>query len=240
MSQVVAVGAGTLVPKAESGALSPRSSPTGRSAILGPVKNQAAQSALQEPESATALAALLEQVAAGNRASFNALYDATVSRVYSMAMRVVSRHELAEEVVGDVYIQIWERSVSFDSARGTPVSWLLMLSRSRSIDILRREKARSPDTTAIPADQLSASSDADEGPENWLEWLDRRSSIYRALETLQPEQRQLIALSFFRGHSHAEIAGITGQPLGTVKTQIRRGLTALRLAIDEPETTAEA
>lgn len=160
-----------------------------------------------------------------------ALYDATLSRVYGLVLRVVRRPALAEEVVEDTYFQVWRQAVRFDPERGNAIAWLLGMARSRAIDALRREArfnhpSLDDDEVAdvvgpgLPADELL---DAARG----------HAELHRALLLLNAQPRQLVALAFFRGLSHEAIASQTCLPLGTVKSQIRRALITLRQALGD-------
>lgn len=173
------------------------------------------------------LAPLLREIGEKDRQAFEQFYDATCPRVFGLALRITQRRELAEEVVCDVFVHVWENSAQYDASRGSVIAWLMTICRSRSIDALRREKARSGDKDrddALRVDQI----DHEDDPLDLLEAIDRKSTVYSALKRLNDEQRQLIALAFFRGYSYAEIADFTAKPLGTVKSQIRRALIALR------------
>ena len=155
-----------------------------------------------------------------------ALYEATLPRVYGLVLRLVRRSQLAEEVAEDVFFQVWRQAPRFDPARGRPLTWLLGMARSRAIDAIRREarfQHEELDEQALP---ISAPS-ADAG-DKLLAVAQGHAELHRALLLLKPQPRQLVALAFFNGLSHEEIASQTALPLGTVKSQIRRALITLR------------
>lgn len=155
-----------------------------------------------------------------------ALYDATLSRSYGLVLRIVRHAALAEEVIEDTYFQVWRQAPRFDPARGKALTWLLAMARSRAIDALRREarfRSDSLDDEAAPEP-----ADAQAAGDELLELARRHADLHQALVALQAQPRQLVALAFFRGLSHEEIASHTALPLGTVKSQIRRALIALR------------
>ena len=149
-----------------------------------------------------------------------ALYDASSSVVFGLALRMLGDRSDAEEVALDVYKYIWRSAGSFDGTRGTVAAWLIMLVRSRCVDRIRfresRERAEEParrQLTVRSPDPLVAHQAAE---------------IRRALSSLPPEQAELIELAYFSGFSHSELAEQTGLPLGTIKTRLRLGLGRLR------------
>lgn len=163
--------------------------------------------------------------------ALHALYEATLSRVYGLVLRLVRRPQLAEEVVEDVYFQVWRQAPRFDAERGRPLTWLLGMARSRAIDALRREarfqhEALDEEATPVPAP-------ATESGDELLAVAQGHAQLHRALLLLKPQPRQLVALAFFSGLSHEEIASQTHLPLGTVKSQIRRALATLREALGD-------
>jgi RNA polymerase sigma-70 factor (ECF subfamily) len=172
------------------------------------------------------LAAWIARIGERDERALAALYDATLPRVYGLVLRIVRRPGLAEEVVEDAYFQVWRQALRFDPARGRALTWLLNMARTRAIDAVRseaRHRHESLDAACMP--EL-----ADELP--WAAELLEAARGHRALEhallRLGAQPRQLVALAFLRGLSHEEIASHTALPLGTVKSQIRRGLITLR------------
>jgi RNA polymerase sigma-70 factor (ECF subfamily) len=162
------------------------------------------------------------------------LYDATVSRVYGLALRITRTAASAEDVVAEVYHQSWRDAARFDPTRGSALTWLLTMCRSRAIDHLRRRDEA--ELHEDPESLTEAPSDDARDPQNLLLAVERDGALYSALEALTPVQRQMVALAFFRGLSHQEIADHSRIPLGTVKTHIRKALEVLRGAL-EPHTT---
>lgn len=175
------------------------------------------------------LADCVRRMAERDQKALALLYDATANRIYSVALHFVHHAHIAEEVVSDVYFQAWNEASRYDSHRGSVRTWLLVCCRSRAMDWLRRkEMPRSP----IDPDELEdAGYDDAAAGMNLMESMQRRGAVHHALQQIEPLQRQLISLSFFRGYSHAEIASREQMPLGTVKTQIRAALQRLRLAL---------
>ena len=162
-----------------------------------------------------------------------ALYDATLSRTYGLVLRIVKRAALAEEVVEDAYFQVWRQAPRFDPSRGKAITWLLAMARSRAIDALRREARFRADS--LDEDETPERADDHNPPtDDLLDAARRYADLHQALQALNAQPRQLVALAFFRGLSHEEIASQTALPLGTVKSQIRRALITLRDRLGEP------
>lgn len=174
----------------------------------------------------TLIVGWLARIVERDERALEALYDATLPRVYGLVLRIVRRGALADEVVEDTFFQVWRQAVRFDAARGRAMTWLLGMARSRAIDALRREARFAHDSfdaedrPEIPDDAppVDALLDAARG----------HAELQRALMLLNAQPRQLVAMAFFGGLSHEEIATQTALPLGTVKSQIRRSLITLR------------
>lgn len=154
------------------------------------------------------------------------LYDQLAGVLFAVAMRIVSDQSEAEEVMQDVFLQVWQRASTFDPALGTPTSWALRIARNRSIDRLRarQRRARALDEfeTALAAEPLAQPAVHGELSHDEL------AGVRSALKSLPLDQQQVIELAFFRGLSHGEIAAALQQPLGTVKARIRRGMLKLK------------
>ncbi|MEO8039928.1 MAG: sigma-70 family RNA polymerase sigma factor [Betaproteobacteria bacterium] len=176
-----------------------------------------------------ALRTMIDDMRRREEAALRDFYDATIARVYGLALRITRTPESAEDVVAEVYHQVWRSADRFDAARGGVLTWLLTLCRSRAIDHLRRrdEAESHADPEALAAPGIDDSRD----PQNLLLAVERHSALYDSLAQLIPIQRQLLALAFFRGLSHHEVAEHLGMPLGTVKTHIRKALEVLRRAL---------
>lgn len=176
---------------------------------------------------------LLQRVAAGDETALAALYDRYCRLIMSVALAVVGDRATAEEVTLDVFLTVWQRAADYDPRLAKAATWLTRLARNRAIDRLRREAVR-------PAAHSVAFSDTapGRGPdlETAVELALQRQRVRAAVAALPAEQRQALALAFFQGYSHSEIAGLLEQSLGTVKGRIRGGMVRLRqlLAADEP------
>jgi RNA polymerase sigma-70 factor (ECF subfamily) len=184
------------------------------------------------------LCELVARIAAADTRALEALYDLTVGRVYGMARSITRNAECAEEVTEDVFWQAWRQALRFDRSRGSVMAWLLTLARSRALDHLRRadNAIAHPEPHSLLADP---GSDA-EAPPGRLDAMQRERALGAALDTLDPLPRQLVALAFYRGLTHDEIAQETQLPLGTVKSHIRRALQSLRRALGAFDDSQEA
>jgi RNA polymerase sigma factor (sigma-70 family) len=206
------------IPGMAQGSAPPLASGLAAAPLLSATAAEAAQAA--------ELAALVTRMAAGDQGALERLYDLTLSRVFALARRICTDEALAEEVTEDAYFQAWREAGRFDPARAPAIGWLLMITRSRALDALRRAD---PALLADDPHALAGEDGHDEAdPLGLLDSLQRESDVRRALETLPARDRQIVALAFLRGLTHAEIAEAMRLPLGTVKTAVRRSLRALR------------
>ena len=176
------------------------------------------------------LAAVLQRVSLADQHALGELYDATSSAVFGLALRILNEQAAAEEVVVDVYQQVWTTAKRYDPQRGTVLAWLLTMTRSRAIDLLRARN-RSGGTEPLEAAANIPSSIPE--PEEVSLAAERHRFVRAALESLNADQRQAIELAYFSGLSHSAIAIRLKQPLGTVKTRIRVGMIKLRVALSE-------
>jgi RNA polymerase sigma-70 factor (ECF subfamily) len=175
------------------------------------------------------LISLVQRVAAGDQAALAALYDTTNRLVYGLVLRVLGDASSAEEVLLDVYTQVWRQANSYDTNRGAPLAWLTTIARSRAIDRLRsgwQDQQRKE-----PLDVLGDAPAGAASPEDMTVASERQRFVRAALNSLTPEQREVIELAYYSGLSHSEIAAKLNQPLGTVKTRTRLGMMKLREAL---------
>ena len=172
-------------------------------------------------------AALVVQIAEGNEDALTEFYDNTNRMVYGLVLRILGESSSAEDVMLDVYLQVWRTACSFDPARGKVASWLISMTRSRAIDLLRSRRARRVDFEKS-LDEISNPHDVGGGPEQLSIQTSQATFIQKSLAELPADQRHAIELAYFSGLTHSEIAAHTGLPLGTVKTRIRSGIVHLR------------
>ncbi|MEZ5316275.1 MAG: sigma-70 family RNA polymerase sigma factor [Vicinamibacterales bacterium] len=174
---------------------------------------------------------LIRDVAGGSAEALGRLYDRHAGTVFALARRIVPAIEDAEEVVQDVFSQVWRDAARYESSRAPVAGWVAMLARTRAIDRLRARRARpdsgglGPDATVLPL----AASGAD--PERQAIAATDVQAVRLALGALPAPQRELVELAYFQGLTHTELAERTGTPLGTVKTRLRSALATLRGAL---------
>jgi len=180
-------------------------------------------SSLPERFSSAQDESLLDRVRARDHKAMTDLFDRYGRMVYSVALRVLKDPAHAEDVMQDIFFNLWENPRSFVSTRGSLGAWLLVVARNRSIDALRRRKPSDPvDDVVLPAKTNLAS----EAERNTI-----MEKVRLVMNGLPPDQQKSLQLAFFEGLSHSEIAAQTGDPLGTVKTRIRTALISVRKAI---------
>ena len=163
---------------------------------------------------------LVARIRAGDQQAMSELYDRYSKVVYAVALRVLQDAAGAEDVLQDVFLQLWRNPDAFDASRGSLAAWLAVIARNRSIDRLRK---RRPETDIEDCVIASGPDLRDETERALL-----IEKVRGALASMSPEQRQAMELAFFQGLTHTEIAEKTGEPLGTIKTRIRSGLQQLR------------
>jgi RNA polymerase sigma-70 factor (ECF subfamily) len=172
------------------------------------------------------LAGMLADCGRGDRSALKRIFDTEGGRLIALAERILRRRDLAEEVVQDAFIRIWTSARQFDGSRGSARGWIYAIVRNRALNVLR--DGRREDT--VEEDRLEALRE-DEQMEHILSaWqaLDRNSRLHDCLGALDEKKRRGILLAYVGGYTHGEIAGRLKLPLGTTKSWIRRGLSALR------------
>jgi RNA polymerase sigma-70 factor (ECF subfamily) len=172
---------------------------------------------------------LLASIVKGDQQAFSQLYDHSSALLYTLAFRILADREEADELLQEVYLEVWRKVARYDVGRGTPIAWLITLTRSRAIDRLRARGARGQNATS-PIDANVSSRLEDLGPSPFETQADQelRMAVGTAITGLPPAQQQAIELSYYEGLSHQEIAARLNQPLGTVKTRIKLGMSKLR------------
>jgi RNA polymerase sigma factor (sigma-70 family) len=170
--------------------------------------------------------ALVQRITARDQSALECFYRASIGRVYGLALRITRNSSTAEEVAQDVYVQLWNRASGFDPQRGCLLAWTLAICRSRALDTLRRRDPAILDPD--PTERLDAPVEAGGNPQDLLHASRQNGELHAAMQRLNPQQRQLLSLAFFRDLSHGELAAHTGLPLGTVKSTLRRTLATLR------------
>jgi RNA polymerase sigma-70 factor (ECF subfamily) len=170
--------------------------------------------------------ALLFGIAAGRQPALAEFYDRCSRQVFALSLRIVRDRQLAEEVLLDVFLQVWRRAKDYDPERGRGFHWLLTIARSRALDTLRSKRLRGQRETALG--QAHERPDRGAQPLERLDTQERAQRVQQAVADLPLDQSRALELAYFQNLSHAEVAARLGLPLGTIKTRIRLGMLKLR------------
>ncbi|NDY94081.1 RNA polymerase sigma factor [Ideonella livida] len=181
-----------------------------------------------EPSASARLAAWLDAAARGDRQAFMAVYDATHRHLYGLALRMMGRADAAEDVLQEAFVKVWHHAAQFDPARAQPMTWLIHIVRHQAIDQLRRLRTEAGRTRALDESDLELPDVDGLRPEQALDEGLRRLHLDQCMGGLSPSQRQALALTYFKGWPHQDIAQAMGVPLSTAKSWVRRGLEQLR------------
>jgi RNA polymerase sigma-70 factor (ECF subfamily) len=183
------------------------------------------------------LAQLLARSGLGDRRAFAELYRKTSAHLFAVVLRIQHDRAAAEDLLQEIYVAVWKGAAGFDAAQSQPLTWLTSIARNRAIDSLRRAQAQ-PRTVSATAedddesDAVDTVAGDDPGPLDLLARASEARRLAGCMEGLSAQQRQSVALAFFDGLSHAEVAEHLREPLGTVKSWVRRGLLALKGCLD--------
>lgn len=188
-----------------------------------------------------ALAELLSRVALGDRAAFERLYRETSPHLLGVVLRIQKNRAQAEEVLQEVYVNVWRSAQGFNPALSLATTWLSSIARNRAIDSLRRGQA-APQTVSSngagkgledeETDMLDDIASDAPGPLDLLAQASTAKALSNCVNQLSGDQRHSLALAYYQGLSHSEVADHLGQPLGTVKSWLRRGLQGLKTCLE--------
>lgn len=187
------------------------------------------------------LAGLLSRIALGDRQAFESLYRITSAQLFGIVLRINRDRSQAEEVLQEVFVNVWRSASGFDGRLAQPFTWLTSVARNKAIDSLRRRSSEpatvsrfqgSDDDGDGERDLLESMASEADGPLDLLDQAAQANALARCMENLSGDQRSSLALAFYQGLSHAEVAEHLRQPLGTVKSWLRRGLQSLRQCLD--------
>lgn len=179
--------------------------------------------ALAQPK---ADAALIAKMMAGDESALSALYDRYAPMLFGMLSRVLNDRQAAEEVLQDLFLQLWRNAGQFDASRGSLPAWLMVIGRNRAISRLRGRRDR--EVLEENEGDFAGTFASSQNIEDEAARAQLARTISAALEKLPAEQRQAVELAYFEGMTQSEIAAKTGTPLGTVKTRVRTAMQTLR------------
>jgi RNA polymerase sigma-70 factor (ECF subfamily) len=168
--------------------------------------------------------ALIAAVRSGNQEAMAQLYDRYSAVVYSVALRVLGETGAAEDVLQEIFMQLWRTPGAFDASRGNLAPWLAVITRNRAVDTLRKRRPQTEITETVVSVEPDLASQTDRGRVT--------EKVRSVLKDMPAPQRQALEMAYFEGYSHSEISEKTGEPLGTIKTRIRTGLMLLRKAVE--------
>jgi len=183
------------------------------------------------------LSELLARVALRDRAAFEHLYRASCSHLYSVSLRILRNESRADEVLQEAYVNIWHGAAGYNASVGTPMTWMINIVRNKSIDLLRSRKSESASTTELDEEAMSVPADAATEPHRMLDDSLIKAKISDCMQALSSMQRQAVALAYYRGMVHTDIASALNAPLGTAKGWVRRGLDQLKSCLEASGVT---
>jgi RNA polymerase sigma-70 factor (ECF subfamily) len=175
---------------------------------------------------------LIRQIGQARPEAVRLLYQRYGRMVYSVALRAVSDPSAAEEITQDVFLRIWEKAETYRADKAKVVTWIARIARNRAIDAYRHRKSRDDRASAGWEELKQAAAVPAPHPGEGMEMARLQGRVREAVASLPPDQRTPLALAFFQGRTHKEIAEELGEPLGTVKTRIRAAMQKLRSILD--------
>jgi len=178
------------------------------------------------PDQLDTIADDLRRCAGGDKNALRRIFDSEAPQLVAVALRIVRRRELAEDVVQEAFVQIWTKAHQYSPERGSARGWIFAIARNRALNMLRDGKRED----LVPEERLEILRDSDQMAQIMASWhrLDRNGRLHDCLAALEEVRRKSILMAYVGGYSHGEIAGKLDIPLGTAKSWIRRGLTTLR------------
>ena len=175
---------------------------------------------------------LMARVALRDRAAFEHLYRLTSAHLFSVSLRMLRNEQRAEEILQEAYVSIWHHAQGYRPDAGTPMTWMINVVRNKAIDLLRARRGEEEQSVELGDDAFAVPADAAGEPSRLLEQSLAEARIGACMQDLSAPQRQALALAYYRGMVHAEIAESMHAPLGTIKAWVRRGLDRLRACLE--------
>ena len=171
---------------------------------------------------------LLSRTALRDRSAFEQLYRATCAHLLGVAFRILNNRDRAEEVLQEAFMNVWHSASGYNAAVATPMTWLINIVRNKAIDALRSGKTERASTVALDDEGMDVADEGSREPQQLLDDSLVKVNIDKCMSTLNPSQRQALALAYYRGMVHTDIAEALNAPLGTAKAWVRRGLDKLK------------
>jgi len=171
---------------------------------------------------------LLRAAANGDKSAFRAIFDMTSAKLFGVAVRILKRHDLAEDVMQDAFLKIWDAAPRYRPELGSPISWMVAITRNRAIDVLRKR------TEVALDDEQGKGERADDAPDPFEMTAQSRDlkALLQCMEKLGAKQKQCLLMAYYYGYTHEEISQRMATPVGTIKSWIRRGLIQLKGCLD--------
>lgn len=189
-----------------------------------------------DDKQSTQLKTWLGAVARGDAAAFRQLYEVTSPKLFGFALRILNKRELAEEVLQESFVSIWNNAESYQGSLAAPMTWMTTIVRNKAFDLLRRTNSTVEiDAETFDKDVMNAMESTEPTPIEALQTSGDAKALARCFTRLEGLHRQAIALAFYHDLSHSEVAEQMKLPIGTIKTWIRRGLERLRVCLAGPE-----
>lgn len=179
---------------------------------------------MNSPAADDDLASLMLRVAARDRAAFATLYRQTNAKLFGVIARIITRRDIAGEILQEAYVRIWEKAADFDPAKGSPIAWMATVARNRALDEARRTKPLAIED--MPDDFDPAAEEID--PLGSRERSEKLAALMRCLSALDAEKRQIVLLAYYRGASREALAQRYNRPIPTIKTWLHRSLSQLK------------